>query len=416
MLVSTIFFLAIAVSLMFGTINPVLRQGKITENFISSRQGYVASESGVEDVLYRLKNGKQFNSTEVLIVASSTATTVVVDVGSNEKQVTANGDYNNRIRKSQANVTVASGASFNYGVQVGQGGFEMENSSSIIGNLYSNGPVEGENSNIIYGDVVSAGPAGVIDGIHATSSAYAHLIKNSTIDKNAYYQTLSNTTVGGTKYSGSADQPMATLPISDGLITQWENDALAGGIINSPCPYTISSNTTMGPVKINCDLTISGSPTITLTGPIWVAGNISIKNSAIIKVSSSLGNNSVAIIADNPSNRSSGSKIDLQNSVTFQGSGGTGSYVLLISQNNSAEGGGDIEAIQIKNSANGAILLYAGHGEVTIENSSQLKEVTAYKIHIKNSAQVKYDTGLANLLFSSGPSGAWAVKSWKESQ
>jgi len=144
--------------------------------------------------------------------------------------------------------------------------------------------------------------------------------------------------------------------------------------------------------------------------------NITIKNGPTIKVAPSLGGKSVAIIADNTSNRSTSGKISSDNTAVFQGSGTVGSYVLLLSQNNSAETGGSEIAINVANSASGDLLIYAGHGEVLLQNNIKLKEVTAYKVHIKNSAQVTYETGLANLLFTSGPSGSWSIQSWKEAQ
>lgn len=416
MLIATVFLLAVAISIMLGVATPTLRQTRIAENFVASRQSYAASESGVEDALYRLKKGKQVSATETLTVGSTTATTTVADVGSNEKEVAAEGAADNRIRKTTALVTVSSGTAFNYGVQVGNGGFLIQNTASVLGNIYSNGPVRGENKNVVYGDAVSAGSSGILDNIRATSSAYAHTITDSTIDKDAYYQSISNTTVGGTSHPGSADQPAAALPISDGTVAQWETDAQSGGVVNSPCPYKIKEDITIGPVKINCDLEISNDPTITLNGAVWVNGSITIKNSPVIKVAPSLGNKSVAIIADNPSDQFGSSQVNLENSAGFQGSGSAGSYVVLLSQNKSAETGGDEVAIDLQNGAQGDLLLYAGHGEVLIRNSSSLKEVTAYKVHLKNSAQVKYKSGMPNLLFTGGPAGAWSVKSWKETE
>jgi len=49
-----------------------------------------------------------------------------------------------------------------------------------------------------------------------------------------------------------------------------------------------------------------------------------------------------------------------------------------------------------------------------MENNAILKEVSAYKIHLKNNAEVVYETGLANVLFSSGPGGGFEIKSWME--
>ena len=263
------------------------------------------------------------------------------------------------------------------------------------------------------GDVISAGPNGLVSGIHATSSVYAHTITNSTIDKDAYYQTISGSSVVGVSYPSSPDQATSTLPIDDALVTDLENEAAAGGTISSPCPYIISSDTTIGPKKINCDLEINDD-TVTLTGPIWVNGNIDIKNTAIIRASSSLGSQSVAMIADKATNRTTSSKVSLQNSATFYGSGTAGSYIMLLSQNNSAELGGSEKAIDVKNSVSGALLVYAGHGEVTLENNVNLKEVSAYKLRLKNSATVVYETGVASPLFSGGPSAGWNVEVWSE--
>lgn len=49
------------------------------------------------------------------------------------------------------------GASFIYGVQVGEGGLELGNTNIITGSIYSNGSITGGNSNEITGDVFVAG-------------------------------------------------------------------------------------------------------------------------------------------------------------------------------------------------------------------------------------------------------------------
>jgi hypothetical protein len=266
-------------------------------------------------------------------------------------------------------------------------------------------------NNYVRGEVISAGPTGLIRGIHATSSAYAHTIENSTIDKDAYYQSISGSTVIGTSYPGSADQPTTTLPISDEQIEAWEAQAEAGGTISSPCPYTISSSITIGPKKIDCDLEISGNNyTITLTGPLWVNGSIDIKNSPTITINSSAGNAGVAIVADNPSNRTTSSKIDLDNSMTVEGTGAATSHVLFVSQNNSGELGGSEVAINLDNSAHGQLLVYSGHGIISLANSVSIREVSAWRIEAKNTAEIVYSTGLANALFTAGPGASWAVQ------
>ncbi len=409
---AVIFFLFISLAVVMGLASSAVKSSKISLDLLSAKKSYFIAESGTEDAVYRVIKGKKYSAEEVVNLDGSFATTTIVAAGSNVT-VESTGNVSKNVRKTRELLSNESGVSFHYGVQVGNGGLEMENTSGVIGNVYSNGTIEGAGSNLIKGDAVSAGASGSTSGVHATSSAYAHSISNSTIDKDAYFQTISGTTVKGTLYPGSPDQPLRDMPISDETINSWEQ-AAAANVISSPCPYTISSNVTLGPVKITCNLTIQGSPTVTLAGPIWVEGNITIENSAVIRLDSSLGKKSIAVIADNPLNRDTGSKIVLENSATFYNSGTEGSYVLFISQNNSIEGGGQESAIIIKNSANGDVLLYAGHAEILLANNVNLREVTAYKVHLQNSAQVIYESGLASLLFESGPSGGYSIDSWRE--
>jgi len=414
MLIAVVFFLFASMTVIMGIINPILKQASISKNIIFSKESYYLAEGSLEDVIYRLKSGKQVSSIETISLNNVTATTTTSNT-TEGKQVVSIAEKNTNVRKTQANVVLGTGASFNFGVQVGNGGFILENSSTVTGNVYSNGPITGS-GNTISGDAISAGPIGLINNIHTTGSAHAHTIQNSNIDLNAYYVVKTNTTVVGTSNANSPDQPSANMPISDEQINGLETDAIAGGTISSPCPYKITSDTTLGPVKITCDLEISGNPNITLGGSVWVTGNVSIKNSAILRVSSGLGTKSVAIIAHNPSNRSTSSSIDLANSTQFLGSGSAGSFIFLISQNNSAEIGGSDGAIEMNNTSNGGAILYAPHGLINIHNSATLKEVTGYKIKAKNTANIIYDTGLANTLFTSGPGGGYEVLNWGEIQ
>jgi len=47
------------------------------------------------------------------------------------------------------------------------------------------------------------------------------------------------------------------------------------------------------------------------------------------------------------------------------------------------------------------------------EDSTALKEASAYQLHIKNSATVTYETGLASVNFA-GPSGSFDILTWLE--
>ncbi len=410
-LLALVLFMSISLSVLFAIGNPAMRNMANSRGFDRSGEAFYVSEAVNNDALYRLKTGK--NLPDVITLSSggyqATATTSASALG---KDIISKGESGEFARTIFSSVVMGTGVSFHYGIQSGKGGFVLDNSSSVQGNVYSNGEVEGSGDNEITGDLISAGPTGLIDGVYVTGSAYAHAISNSTVQGNAYYSHISGTVVHGTSFPGSADQATTTLPISDEQVEEWKADALAGGEINSPCPYVISSNTTIGPKKINCNLSINGT-TVTLTGALWVNGNITISNSSVIKVSPTLPGRSIPVIADKPADNLNSGKINIANNTQFQGAG-AGSYVLLLSQNKSAENGGSQIAVTAQNSINGALLLYAGHGEIKLQNSATMKEVTAYRIRLQNSARVVYESGLANLLFSSGPGGGFELGRWKE--
>ncbi len=419
-LFSVVLFLIISLTIVLGVTNPILRQAKISKDFISARQSYFLAEAGIEDTILRLNKGLAISTSETITTTDGnvvTTNTTIVD----GKQIIATANIKNAVRKVQTNVALGTGISFHYGVQAGNGGFTLENSSSITGNVFAAGPVRGSD-NDIFGDVISAGASGLVYGIHATGTVFSHTIgrvgDTTQIDKDAYYvNKVGSVTVAGTLHPNSADQPVAPLPISDEQIDEWEQDALAGGTISN-CDnsgnYVVTGTMSLGPKKIDCNLVVkSSSGVLTVTGPLWVAGNITTQTGPTIKMSSALGGQNVAIIADDPSNPTGSGLISIGQSTIFQGSGSVGSFVFMISQNTSAENGGSTNAISMSQGAS-ALVAYASHGLVNLSQSVSVKEVTAYKINLSQSANVTYDTGLPSALFESGPSGGYSILLWKE--
>lgn len=417
-LVLSLVFLSIFFTAGTAYLGSITSSARSARSSVASAQALALAEAGIDKAAYELNQNSSYSGETNTTLGSGVFTITVSNVDSSTKLITSTGFVPNStdpVAKKTIKVKVGitnDVISFHYGVQAGQGGFRLENSSKITGNVYSGGSVIGTSQNYIYGDVVSSGPSGLVYGVHATSSVYAHTIGNAgtatIIDKNAYYTTKTNTTVTGTSYPNSPDQAAVPLPISDAQISEWEGLAVAGGTKTcSGGDYDISSGSVdLGPVKIPCNLHISNSAQVTIHGHIWVAGNISIENSAVVKMAADLGATNVAIIADNPSNQTTSSTIKVKNTASFQNSGTPGSFIFLISQNRSAELGGEEEAFELSNSAS-ALVAYAAHGLIPIENSVSLKEVTAYKIVLKNTANVTYDTGLPNTMFESGSGGSW---------
>jgi len=409
------------------------------ENVEKSSQSLYAAEAGIEDALLRVKNSMNYSSNYTLLVGSG-STMIDITGPIEDINITSRGNVNNRIRKVAVSLDATpsdTGVSFLYGVQVGDGGLFMENTASIVGSVYSSGNITSSNNPTITGDAFASGTS-TIDGgswpgqpIDIDGNAKARVIREARVGGNAVAFQLTNCQVGGTvtydnsvsncSAGGGSSQaaytnlPDIAMPISDGQLDTWEQEAEAGGVINGPCPYQPANGSNLGPVKINCDLLIDDNQVITMTGAIWVVGNMTISNQSRIQLASSFGDKSSHIIIDNPANRLTSSKFIIQNDAQVLGSGDPDSFVLIGSRNNSAESGGCENAIVISNQTN-APIYYSPHGKIIIENNTDLFEATAYRLHLKNSGQVTYKSGLANANFTSGVGGTFNIRSWAEIQ
>lgn len=414
MILNTLLFIGIIMIILLGIANVTLSRLSSSKGFVASKQAYIATQSAAQEAMYMLARNININNVAVNLYPVSATATITTD--GSFKKITSTADAFGYVRNLQLNMLRGTGISFHYAIQSGRGGFELRNSSSVTGNVFSNGTITGS-GNFIRGEVVSASSTGLINNIHATGTVYSHTIQNSIIDKDAHYVNLTNTTVSGTKYPNSPDLPEVPLPITDEQIAGWEAIALGGG--TATCTngsYDITASTTIGPLKIPCNLNIIGTGggfNVTIKGHIWVEGNITMTNKATIKMDPSLGNQNVAIIADNPAAPNTSGIISIGQNSLFENSGTAGSYVFMISQNKSSESGGSTDAISLNNGAS-ALVAYAIHGQINLAQSVSVKEVTAYKIILSNSANVTYDTGLPSILFSTGPGGGYDVIDWIE--
>lgn len=237
--------------------------------------------------------------------------------------------------------------------------------------------------------------------------AHANTILDSTIGRDAYYQTLTNSSVAGTSYPGSADPPTIDMPVSESVISDFKALAAAGGVITPPSgTYLIDGTTeTMGPVKIAGNLILINGAVLTITGPIWVEGDITLSNNSMIKLHTDFGSDSTMIIADYPADPYSKGKISVLNNGQVYGSGDPNSYIMLLSTYANPVG----YAIDVNNNTSGAIF-YASAGTIQVANNVLIKEVIAYRLSLANNASVRYESGLANTNFTSGPSGGWLIK------
>jgi hypothetical protein len=263
---------------------------------------------------------------------------------------------------------------------------------------------------------------GIITYIDKTTvgvDAHANTITDSAVGRDAYYQYIENTSVGGTSYPGSPDPALKDLSISYAQIQEWEKGACCdtGAGCQPTCvyvgDYTPLDGSSIGPIKIEGDLIFPQNGTVTIEGPVWVTGNILATNNVIIKLKESL-TSGYAIIADNPSDQANYGKIELSNNVFTQDSP-EGGYLLFVSTNTSLS---DLDpSIWLFNNVNKDLaqsIIFSLQGLIKVENNAKFKEITGFSIYLSNNAEIVYDSGLINAAFSTGPGGGWDVADWQE--
>lgn len=388
----------------------------ILKNVIKSTQAYYAAEAGAEDALLRLKNNMSL-SPDPLNIGGGTAEIEISDILGGSRTIISNGDISNRIRKIRVIYQVSfEEVSFYYGAQIGDGGMEMGNNAIVKGNIFSNGSVISTQRGYIDNTIKVATIGSSIEGLIVGENAYTHNCKDSTIAKILYYS-------GGNLQSCNATEGVKEHPIQEGKdfpiaqtqIDEWKTEASCS---DSPeCiiegDYVLDGGETdyLGLKKITGSMTLDNNSTLIITSTIWVVGDITIRNGASVKLDlNSYGELSGILVADG--------KIHIKPGVTLEGSGREGSYLLIISTNDSLDDKNP--AIDIDNTTSGGIFYTPNTydtrngGLIVIRNRVEAREVTGYKVFLEEGAVIDYDYGLEDAEFSSGPGGSWKVISWKE--
>lgn len=243
-------------------------------------------------------------------------------------------------------------------------------------------------------------------GTSGTGDAWARSVTNTTVTGSLFCQSgLGNNKACNTS---KADPTSVGLPISSANLEEWKDLATEGGATTT---LTIGGATTrtLGPLKINGNLKIEGSGRLNITGPIYVTGNVEVGGSGKIYVDASMGTQSGIIVADGT--------VKLEGSGGIYGSGVSGSYVVVATTSTcpggSNCGSGSSFALKISG-ASGSVVLSVPDGNAELEGSVSIKSLVAKKVKMSGTASIVYESGLADLDFTSGPSGSWNVNSWKE--
>jgi len=574
-MINVLIFIIVSGIIVYAILFPLVSSNSSAGAFIHSKQAFMAGNSATEEVLYKLKNQMEVSS-ETISIGNATATINVANTSSG-KTITVNGQSEDFERNIEMEVEEVVGVSFSYGLQSGEGGFEMAGGAGIYGNVYSNGDILGSGgpfitgsatvangsdpstdvshigttpapnvidfggnstpqdaaqsfvagtttpitsirfymkkstnnwmNNItvrlvndssgspgkttyasatqsasqvttsfnyltlpftsqpaltsgttywivfdtgttwgsyyslggsqnsyaggqaktgtwsqgnggtwgdtspsgidIYFETYAGGDTGLIDGITIGQSggdAWAHEVNNSSVTGTIYCQASTNNNKACD--TSRPDPVQSPLPISDGNIESWKEEAETGGVYNGDKSFDGSEVVYLGPQKIVGDLSVGSGAVLNVTGTLWVTGDISLSGEAKIKLSSSYSENSGVIVTDG--------NVSVTGGGVFEGSGTEGSYLLVVSTSSCPTiGCSNDSAIEVSGGT-GAVVLNAQKGTIEFSGGAQAKQATAKKIVMTGGTSVHYETGLQDINFTSGPSGTWSVAGWRE--
>lgn len=224
---------------------------------------------------------------------------------------------------------------------------------------------------------------------------HANTIDTVTIGRDAYFQTITNSTVAGIQHPGSSDPTPKVFPISDANVTEWKQQAVNNGTSTGDitnCVATLNSKKYVGNVNFgsNC--------TITVASPIWITGDLTMGSNIILKLAPSYNSTSGVIVVDG--------KITLNSNNHLDGTGVGTSLLMALSTYDSRVSG--IAAIVFNSNGNTGVF-YASKGIIEPGTNNKFKELTAWGIRIINNSTINYETGLSSTLFSSGPTGSYSL-------
>lgn len=227
-------------------------------------------------------------------------------------------------------------------------------------------------------------------------SVYANTIENLIVGKDAYFQTIANSTVNGLSHPGSADQPPKVFPISDANIADWKSQVDKPELTQTG--DITSCVSTFGPAKIVGNINLNSGCRITVKTPIWITGDLILNSNNILTLDSSYNETSGVFVVDG--------KVELNTNNHFNGTGVGSSLLMVLSTYDSRVNGE--EAIEVNSNGNTGVY-YASIGIISPGTGNLFKELTAWKIKLINSSEIDYETGLSSTLFTSGPSGTYSL-------
>lgn len=419
-----------------NALSSVLVGGIITETEVRKADASLyAAWAGVDELMYRLRAEQEFPNPGVYEVAFELANgatvSATIEGDATLKTVKSTGYFENSSRSIEVMVqNPGSRANFVYATQSGEGGFEMEVQTIVVGkdatdgNVYSNGDIlgdsrsSGNSGSKILGSLWAVGRVDSLSGqvnggVYTQKDAWAGELLQCLVGEDRISPlTPASSCTGGNYVVTNAPAP-ATLATID--VDYWKSLAEAGGVINGNCIVgggaadCTGGTNTLGPVRINGDLTLEQNRTLTINGALWVDGDIIFSSNNDVIVGEPWNKQTAVVIVSSSTQPSVKGKVITSSNVDFlRNSQDAG--IIVISQNTSQ----DCAAPAIDISSNTKTVVFiAIDGCVNVGANSAMAGILGYKVHIERNSTIEFDPSLAQAVVGSELNG-WKVISVKE--
>ncbi len=432
-LVLLVGLVAMVITLSSGSLS--VSNVQIEETIHSADAAWYAAWSGVDEMMYRLRSKQDFGPSFDLSLSLSNGATVSATItgDTTQKTVRSEGFLDGVSKRLEVKVASSSSkASFIFAAQSGEGGFELEGGTLVVGangtagNVYSNGDVlgiratSGVSGSKIMGSVWATGKIGGLaspdsGGVYIQKDARAGSLTACRVDGNVRSPVIpSNCPYGGNYLTTTAPSPVALASVD---ADYWKNKALAGGVWSGVCVVleTDGTDCTMGTGKIGNrqilgDLVVPSGINLTIDGPLWVKGDIEIDQNNTLFTDESAGKDSIVVVASDPDNPLIFGRVITNSNVQYSRNS-QGAGLIFISENR-----GDNCAVNpaIDMTSNTATVVFvAVDGCINIGSNSVISGVLGKKVHLKNNSTVSYDPSLAQAILGTD-TGGWSVVSITE--
>jgi len=204
------------VAAAIGFVALVTVRAQLARQADRSEHAFIAAEAGIEDAIARIINATPIPAAYSLTLGDATADVIVAALG-NTRTITSVGSIGDAQRKLEVTIELnTQGISFFYGIQVGDGGLEMHNNSTVVGSVYSDGDIIGSNGAEITGSAIVAGGISETPAVEWATHNADHFFATASSNRDiaqSFTATASDTVPRVSVYLGKVGTPGSNLTV-----------------------------------------------------------------------------------------------------------------------------------------------------------------------------------------------------------